>query len=148
MPASVPSKRASIDAGTLVLSSRGVYCAESAIRDCPAGPLSTTAKSRVEPSSMIGSTRSESWVATSVSVGGTRVSRSRASAVTRVASLTAASSRCSRRPSRVCCTRNQPTMPTTSAESTTVLATTRTWIERRQNVRARLATSAACWRPS
>ncbi len=143
------SKWSSSEAGTLVLSSRGVYWTPaSAIRDSPAGPLSTTAKSRVSPSSMIGRTSSVSCWVTSVSVGGTPRSRSAASAVTCDASLTAASSRCSSNPSRVCWTRNQPTIPITSAESSTTLTTTRAWMDRRQKVRARFTTSAACWRPS
>ena len=47
------------------------------------------------------------------------------------------SARCSSRPSRVCWSRNHPTPTMTIAESATVLATTRTWMERRQKVRAR-----------
>ena len=42
------------------------------------------------------------------------------------------STRCSSRPSRVCWMRKQPTMPTTTAESSTVLTTTRACTERRQ----------------
>ena len=134
------SKCASSEAGTLEVSRPGVDSAPpSAIRPplSPTGPASTTLKPRVAPRWMIGSTRSRCCEAESMSVPGAAASRVRASAVSLLASATTAVTRWSSRPSRVCCSRNQPTMLTTTAESTTVLATTRAWIDRRQKVRPR-----------
>ena len=60
-----------------------------------------------------------------------------ASAIAVPTSVSTASTRWSSSPRWVCWSSTQPTAVTTTAESTTVLATTRAWIDRRQKVKAR-----------
>ena len=100
----------------------------------------TTSKPRASPLAMIGSTRSRRCA---------RRRRCRCRRGRRGGSCARRRSRC--RPRRrtavdpvveqarrwICCSRNQPTALTTTVESSTVLTTTRAWIERRQKVRPR-----------
>src|SRR5213592_2284113 len=60
-----------------------------------------------------------------------------APATTVFTSASTLSTRWSSRPRWVCCSNSQPTPLITTADSTTVLTTTRTWMDRRQKVRAR-----------
>src|ERR671914_924400 len=106
-------------------------------RPSPLGPMSTTLKSRTRPRAMIGSARSSCWRVASVSTPDAASSRTSASRTSPRASATTAWTRWSSRPSLVCWSSNQPTTLTTTADSNSVLATTRAWMERRQRVRAR-----------
>ncbi len=128
------SKRASRVSGTLARSRPSVNFAPPSASRTPSstGGDSTTAKPRVVPRAWIGSTSACCWADSSASMPGVAASAARAASVSPSASCTTASTRWSSSPSRVCCMRNQPTMPTTAAESRTVLTTTRACTERRQ----------------
>ncbi len=74
-----------------------------------------------------------SWVLASKSLPLAADSRRCASAVARVASATEDSVLLRTRPSVICCSSTQPTSETTTADSSSVLITTRAWMDRRQH---------------
>ena len=78
-----------------------------------------------------------SWVLASKSLPFAAESRRCASAVARVVSLTAESVLLCTSPSVICWRSTQPTSETTTADSSSVLITTRAWIERRHTVATR-----------
>src|SRR5262245_50973632 len=109
-------------------------------------PASTTLKPRDLPRSLIGRTSCLAWLIGSWSVGLAESSWVVASSISVPTSASTVSRRCLSRPCWVCWRRNQPTALTTSADSTTVLTTTRAWIDRRQNLGARCRTVLSDWR--